>query len=496
MTTVYINLNAAVDGDGSIGSPRNIIPTFLSGTKYLFYYDNLIYQQLTVAADGVTLGSYGGGKAKIVGNNTVVYGVYATSVSNLTIQDLEIFGVLNNGVLVENDIASSTETNINCFRLKIYSVADGRVLVRSSEASIRVGTGICIGSGPTVGTSVINGIKIQDCEIYDCAAHGIDVRWRCLNVLRTNNHVYKTGKGVGSHGITSHPIVSTITSGWTLDSGTIYSRARVSTNDSEQLLINTTDQQMLTKVAGTTPASGQWSVDATRIYVNIGGVVTGKSFFLKRQAHGPFIDIGHVVHDVVDYDGNEGHGIDTDDGSGPCTILRCISYNNAGSGFYSFRGQQVTMESCVAYGNIKAGFANLLIDSPKHIHCTSANNKQRGFQWDGGKDGNATNCIALSNNTGGTITSGIGYNVGANHTGFTSAGIAVFNNLGGTEVNNITADFTTDPELTGTFQPKMTSPMLGAGTHIAYFRDLLGRQFYNPPSIGAYEYERPRISRT
>jgi hypothetical protein len=36
----------------------------------------------------------------------------------------------------------------------------------------------------------------------------------------------------------------------------------------------------------------------------------------------------------------------------------------------------------------------------------------------------------------------------------------------------------------------------GAGIHSSYHTDINGKQFYNPPSIGAYEYERPRISRT
>lgn len=489
MATYYIDPSSATNGVGSEADPYNVTPSITASNTYLFRGGADLGAQITVAADNVTIGAYGSGKAKINGASALNYGVYATSVSGLTVQDLEIYNVLKNGVLVENDVASSTETDIKIRRVTVHDILPGG-LTRTTEPNIRIGSGIVVGSGPTTGLAVINGVLIENCEVYDVGAHGIDVRWRVLNVTRRNCRVYRTGKQIGSHGITSHPIATTITSGWTLDSGTIYSRARVSTNDVEQLLINTTDSQMLAKVGGTTPASGEWSVDATKIYVNIGGSVTGKSFLLKRHLHGPFLDEGHRVHDVVDYDGAEGHGIDTDDGSGPCTIRRCVSYNNEGSGFYSYRGESVTRDGCLSYGNTKHGFHSLLIDTPIDRGNTSHGNGLRGFQWDGGVDGEAKNCAAVGNATLGTVTTGTGFNVGSAHTNFTSATNAVYGNGGSTQVagTGAAASITVDPLLSATYRPKQGSPLLQAGTFISYAsRDVNGVQRPKPPSIGAYD---------
>ena len=49
--------------------------------------------------------------------------------------------------------------------------------------------------------------------------------------------------------------------------------------------------------------------------------------------------------------------------------------------------------------------------------------------------------------------------------------------------HNITAD----PLLTAGYRPKVGSPLLGAGTHLGYRRDIDGKQRPNPPSIGAYD---------
>lgn len=487
MATYYIDKSAAVNGSGTEASPYNAIPSITASNTYLFKGGVDIGEQITVSADTVTIGAYGG-RALVNGVGSLNYGVYANAVSGLTVKDLEIYDVLKNGVLVENDSAGTTKTNIKIQRIKVHDILPGG-LVRTTEANIRVGTGICVGSGPTTGTAIINGVVIEDCEIYDCGAHGIDVRWRVLNVVRKRCHVYRTGLQIGSHGITAHPVATTITSGWTLDSGTIYSRARVSTNDVEQMLINTTDLQMLTKVAGTTPVSGEWSVDATKIYVNIGGAVSAKSFLLKRHAHGPFLDTDHVVHDVTDYDGAEGHGIDTDDATGPATIYRCKSYNNGGSGFYSYRGESVTRRSCLAYGNYKHGFHSLLIATPKDYSNTSSSNGLRGFQYDGGTSGEAKNCVATGNATRGTATTGTGFNVSAEHSGFASAANAVYGNGGSTQVagTGAAASVTADPLLPYDYKPMPGSPLLGAGTHLGYTRDIERKQRPNPPSIGAYD---------
>lgn len=48
-------------------------------------------------------------------------------------------------------------------------------------------------------------------------------------------------------------------------------------------------------------------------------------------------------------------------------------------------------------------------------------------------------------------------------------------------------DITADPMLTADYRPLSGSPLIGAGTHLGYVRDLDGKQRPNPPSIGAYD---------
>lgn len=52
------------------------------------------------------------------------------------------------------------------------------------------------------------------------------------------------------------------------------------------------------------------------------------------------------------------------------------------------------------------------------------------------------------------------------------------------------------PQISYNYVPLPDSSLIGAGIHTGYKVDIRGKQFYNPPSIGAYEYERPRIART
>lgn len=46
------------------------------------------------------------------------------------------------------------------------------------------------------------------------------------------------------------------------------------------------------------------------------------------------------------------------------------------------------------------------------------------------------------------------------------------------------------------YRPGVASPLIGAGSHSGYRTDASGVQFYNPPSIGAYEWPRARTFRT
>ncbi len=52
------------------------------------------------------------------------------------------------------------------------------------------------------------------------------------------------------------------------------------------------------------------------------------------------------------------------------------------------------------------------------------------------------------------------------------------------------------PNLTSVGAPNYNSSLIGAGLHSSYSLDISSKAFYNPPSIGAYEFERARAIRS
>ena len=54
-------------------------------------------------------------------------------------------------------------------------------------------------------------------------------------------------------------------------------------------------------------------------------------------------------------------------------------------------------------------------------------------------------------------------------------------------VQTSTGAVTADPLLTSDYKPTSASPLLGAGTHLGYTRDINRKQRPNPPAIGAYD---------
>ena len=66
--------------------------------------------------------------------------------------------------------------------------------------------------------------------------------------------------------------------------------------------------------------------------------------------------------------------------------------------------------------------------------------------------------------------------------------VATVSPLGRPEYSAIGQQF----DLKKLFKIYSDSPLLGVGGHVGYYRDLAGKQFWNPPSIGPVEYTRER----
>jgi parallel beta-helix repeat protein len=59
-----------------------------------------------------------------------------------------------------------------------------------------------------------------------------------------------------------------------------------------------------------------------------------------------------------------------------------------------------------------------------------------------------------------------------------------------------TGDTFSEPMLNSDGRPLLDSTLIGAGVHLGYRTDIEGRQFHNPPTIGAYEPMRERRARS
>lgn len=142
-------------------------------------------------------------------------------------------------------------------------------------------------------------------------------------------------------------------------------------------------------------------------------------------------------------------------------------------------GARVESNLCVnPFGRaIDAGAANVVVRGNTCIGADQANVY-------GIRHTNAAHTdVLIYNNMLVDWARGISATTGATHS-YNAFSSCATNTSGGTSAgSNVTAD----PLLTTDYRPKVGSPLIGAGTHVSYHRDLVGVQRANPPTIGCYE---------
>jgi hypothetical protein len=134
------------------------------------------------------------------------------------------------------------------------------------------------------------------------------------------------------------------------------------------------------------------------------------------------------------------------------TVTGNTAHNVASGWVFNSGTNTATLKNNVCYR--KAGSVENLLTRISTITLTRSNNLY--FAPDGG---------AMFNEGGVTKDTFAAYQAAANESG--ALGV--------------------DPLLTGGYRPADGSPLLGAGVHIAYSRDMNGVQRRNPPSIGAFD---------
>lgn len=489
MATIYIDPGAAVNGNGTLSAPFNTWASvsWVSGNIYLQRRGTVAPEQVSVGISGtasapVVLGAYGSGENPVVGLGAQ-YGVYLAARQYVQVNDLTAERCTSHGFYIR-----TSGSNITTIRLN-------RCVSRRNARNGFFLDGVLL-------TATLQDVVFDRCEAYDNGEHGYDTLGIVQNVTWKRCKAARNGTYYLGHGFSTHPFISNnITSGWTLVSGTVYSRV-LSAGESVQKLINRTAKITLAKNAGAGAAvtAQQWDQSGTTLYINIGTDPNGSNIAWKRAAHGPFYyERCKSWDNRTDAGPGEGHGFAADDMSGPSFYRSCFAYNNTGAGFQNQWSDDVTVTGCVARGNRLSNFRTTgHTDRLTVCNCTSAESIEHGFFFDAPFSAvTLRNCLAVENGRGGA---GL-FAFAAAAAGITASNNAAYRNgLSGANVtSNITSanTVTADPLINVVFRPKDGSPLIRAGYPLDTFPLMDGANlpFARVPTIGAFEYVRPRAGR-
>jgi hypothetical protein len=159
------------------------------------------------------------------------------------------------------------------------------------------------------------------------------------------------------------------------------------------------------------------------------------------------------------------------------------NYVNSGCGVMVLESADTEVFSNLADGCSVGLWASTAECTGNNVHNNTFTNCLRfGARIDGLLVGE----MNLTNNN---ITTVGGVDV-IHKTSATASIVSSNNNLYGGGHTNFTpsgSDISVDPLLNEFHRPTKSSPLIGAGTHLGYVRDLDGKQRPNPPSIGAYD---------
>lgn len=478
MATYYVDTTQSANGDGSIGSPFNswASVTWAAGNSYLGKAGTSCAETITPSASGtatsrITIGRYGLGANPIVGIGQA-RGVFLSARQFIDIVGIDAayatsygFHIRTNG----SNIQSITLTDCNAFKNTVNGFyLDGQVL-----------------------TAALTNVTFLRCYGWGNGAHGFDT----LGIIGTVSWIYCKASGNGTlaagHGFSLHPFISNnITSGWTLSSGSVYTRT-LSASEDVQKVVNLTAGVTLTKNAGATTSVGvnEWDQSGITLYINTGGNPnSGTTMAWKRAAHGPFYYENCESWDNSTAGGaGEGHGFASDDMSSDSVYIGCFAWGNEGAGFQCQYTDRVKYWGCVADGNALSNFRTTgHTDTLQIFNSDSLNGAQHGIFV-----ATPFTSVEVRNNivAGNGISSSSYYGIIGGTTGITASNNDTYNNgsSGTNHTNNVTNTngVTINPRLGSGYRPGNVS-LIGAGTAVGG-RDFYGTSFLSPPTIGAVE---------
>lgn len=365
----------------------------------------------------------------------------------------------------------------------------------SNNPAARNGSGLNIIQEAT-STVYPRDFTIENCEFFDNEGHGLAIIGsRNITVRRCKS--YRNGQydPDGGHGFTARYNRTDAASGWTNTGGTIWQRTLAAAELDVyyiQTSVNPYFRVKRTTGTATAPGIGEYGVSGGILYINLNSF-SNPSTQAIRYAWGRCC--GLIIEDCESYENywnrlapyHEGHGFAFDDFSDESIFRRNKSFNNQGAGFSINRGDRNQLIGNLAYGNWQAGVVCNPSDGTTIVNNTFLRNNAGTGRHDaeikfGGycKDAVASNNILVS-----TVAYGIARET--TDTGFSGVTNAISGHTTAPEKNAaVSRTIFAAPKLDERLYRPTAPELIRAGTYLGH-KDFNGKQFYNPPNIGAVD---------
>jgi len=485
MATYYIDFdNGSEAGDGTEANPYRKAPSQAGaavpnalGNTYLMKRGTTTAEPIDSTFSGnassetqrVVYGAYGSADSPPV-IDVALATAYCIRVQNkdyVSVRDIDLRRASTTGLQILNNVTRACKY-FQAYKVRAYSCGfDGISMTHPGTSA---------GIAPAPAIQVI----FDGCEGYDNGQHGVAIVAYATGAILKNcrgdgNSLTSSGWGVYQAG---HGIAYTGTSGWTI-SGNVKSRTVATAAKPHAVISGNTvagAYHLVENVGSpTTPGTGEWGYSGTTVYVNIGVIASGYAIAVIYQPNADGLIEDSQGNDQLLFDGV---GVGMDRGMYGGTIRRCSGSRNSGSAVQVNQATNIKVQSIFSSGNREAIYMSTM-GGANSVNGVTSNDLTYGVRIERLYTGDT---MAVQNNLllpataiyaetiSGTITN--------NHNAYTGA-------LSGVSAG--ANDVTTDPLVTSDYKPTQSSPLVAAGTHLGYRRDIEGKQRQNPPCIGAYD---------
>lgn len=434
MASIYVDPSASTNGSGSEASPRNIWPTSIGAGDVILLKRGTT---LTVASQ-LTLGAgsnnevrdYGSGDMPIITSSAANFGQInvdrsgVTTFHNIWFKDCQ-GGSANGGVIVASPVAASRVANLAVYGCKFTGTGYNAIRLNGTNTATAASTFVCkFCEFDDIG---------EDC-VYGAA---LDFEFSNNTCTRISTRT-ETGDGVGF--ISADPTRVRVLNNYIDHSG----------KDVKQcIIVDTSTGAGDVLIEGNT-LIGYGTPDDTAdshsvILVDCKATIRRNTIYSFGLAAGLEVADSTFTDNLVII-GNART-------SAPVVALSASTTSVYGNTFVSLKTLEAT-QKIVTQAASFSGCAvknNLFVNVPIAIQSDTVGNNP-----------------TATNNAFWQVTTARRAQDGSTFSGG----------------NDITAD----PLLAADYRPTALSPLLGAGTHLGYARDLSRKQRPNPPSIGAYDY--------